>query len=296
MKVMDNMFNHDRKMTRYITSGLLAILMLITTGTVDAQRVTYFEIRDGSFILNGKTMTAKQLPETIDGSGLNATFSFFGDSHPVIEIKGRFFVLEEGSIRDAKPEDLERGDVNLFLTDSEVRSNMIREAYRVQVDALHENARKLEKYTSSEPIQKDGEMARLISEAQRSTELAASMAEQLPQAEMQRYWEDLRFRDGELYAKVNHELKMEIQAREMAAKIRNMPDTNDPERQALIDELRSTIEEIYVLKQANRKREIVELQTQLLGLEKNMRDREKYKTEIIERRLQDLLGEDTSRW
>lgn len=281
---------------RTVASGLLVLLMLVSTGAATAQQVTYFEIRDGNFILNGKALDNSKVPESLDASGLSASFSFFGDSHPVIEIGGRYFVLEESTIREATEEDLTRGDANVFLTDGELRSKMIQDAYRVQVNALRENARKLEQYSATQPIQSDDEAAQILSEAQRYTALAASTAEQLPKAEMQQYMENLRFRDGELYSRFNRELNMEIQAREMATRIRNLPESRSDEREALVVELRKTLEEIYVLKQANRKREIVELQLQLEALEKNMRDREKYKTEIIERRLQELIGADPARW
>ncbi|NND72171.1 MAG: hypothetical protein HKN43_11410 [Rhodothermales bacterium] len=283
-------FNYRRKDAAGIklTSLMIAVAMLFT-GAANAQQANTVEISDGRVFINGQPVAESSFPKTLDTSGMDATFWFSGDSKPVIEVKGRFYIVADNTLREATSEELDGPGVNVFLTSGDVHRAAISDAYGRELVALKEKARALNEYSAA-PAVDNSEVAKLLADAQESANQVVVMASQLPRVDMQEYWRVVKDQNNELYTQFNHEWAMEVQAREMAARARSLGETE--ERAALINELRSTLEKIFVLKQENRNREIVQLQVQLEGLEKNMRDRTHYKDQIIERRLKDLLGQE----
>lgn len=107
------------------------------------------------------------------------------------------------------------------------------------------------------------------------------------QAAHQEYLSDVERRSRKLYERLLREHQMEQQSYELARTIRRLP--AGPERQAQIDTLRATLNQIFDLKQENRQREIEQLQRQISELRKSLEKREEMRDEMIEQRLQQLI-------
>ena len=80
---------------------------------------------------------------------------------------------------------------------------------------------------------------------------------------------------------------MEQSARDLAHAIRLMPEGE--ERQARIDTLRAMLQDIFELKQENRRREIERLQRQIRNLQENVQRRAQMQDRMITRHLHRLI-------
>jgi hypothetical protein len=80
---------------------------------------------------------------------------------------------------------------------------------------------------------------------------------------------------------------MEQSARDLAHAIRLMP--GGKERQARIDTLRAMLQDIFELKQENRRREIERLQRQIQNLQENVHRRAQMQDRMITRHLHRLI-------
>ena len=90
------------------------------------------------------------------------------------------------------------------------------------------------------------------------------------------------------------ERRMEGETVSMARKIAAMEEGKA--RRDSIAVLRERLDEIFELKQENRRREVEELEEKLQELQKAVAERERLGDEIVDRRLQELLGNDTLDW
>lgn len=91
----------------------------------------------------------------------------------------------------------------------------------------------------------------------------------------------------ELYERLQRERRMEQSAQDLARAIRLLPD--GAERQAKIDTLRAMLEDIFELKQENRRREIERLQRQIRELQQNLQKRAQMRDRMIDRHLRRLI-------
>ena len=106
-------------------------------------------------------------------------------------------------------------------------------------------------------------------------------------ASHQQYLNDIQQSSHGLYERLLHERQMEQNAKNLAHAIRLMPE--GPERRAKIDTLHAMLEDIFEVKQENRRREIEHLQRQIRELQKNIRKREQMRDRMIDRRLRQLV-------
>lgn len=80
----------------------------------------------------------------------------------------------------------------------------------------------------------------------------------------------------------------EIKTESLAAKYKS---SKKNEKEKIKSELRSELEKLFVQKENRRRDEVESLQKELVELQKSLAARQKNKTQIIERRLQELLSE-----
>lgn len=116
---------------------------------------------------------------------------------------------------------------------------------------------------------------------------SAARASQLQQYQDQ-YLQEMQRRHKHLYDRLMRERRMEAQTYELARTIRQLP-TGAP-RQQYLDSLRTTLDEIFELKQENRRREIQQLENQITELRRRLEKREEMREEMIEQRIQQLIG------
>ena len=119
----------------------------------------------------------------------------------------------------------------------------------------------------------------------------AVQSDQVRQQQMarQQYMEEVQRRSEELYNRLMREHQMEQQTRVLAQNIRQLPEGD--ERQRMLDSLRSTLNSIFDLKQENRRREIEQLNAQIEQLQANLDKREEMRTQMINQRMRELIGE-----
>lgn len=121
----------------------------------------------------------------------------------------------------------------------------------------------------------------------RSASSAARAASSAPEDLRREYLDELQQSSRQLYDRLVQEQQMEQETKALARTIRLMPDGEA--RRAKIDTLRSTLNDIFDLKQENRRREIERLQQKIQELQRSIQKREEMRERMIERRLQQLL-------
>jgi len=91
----------------------------------------------------------------------------------------------------------------------------------------------------------------------------------------------------DLYERLLRERRMERSARNLAHAIRLLRE--GPQRRAEMDTLRAMLENIFELKQENRRREVERLKRQIRELQRNLRRRAQMRDRMIDRRLRQLI-------
>ena len=231
---------------RRLASGLVLGLLLwgLLGPVASAQQTHTLNIRDGTVYVDGRPLSADQLPDSLNLEGVRANYRFVGVDRPVVELRGRLFVLDEG----LEP-----------ITEEEVRKQ------RASV------------VLGSEAVQAQTAPQRGEAEA----------VARGPEASHQRYLSAVQRSSRELYERLQHERQMEQNAQNLARTIRLLPE--GAERQAKIDTLRGMLEDIFAVKQENRRREIKRLQGQIRELQDNLQRREQMRDRMIDRHLRQLI-------
>ncbi|RMH55858.1 MAG: hypothetical protein D6685_13760 [Bacteroidetes bacterium] len=255
-------------MKRIVYGALTGWLLLALVGRVvpaRAQQTHTVVIQDGRVQIDGKVLEQASLPEGIDLDGVQAHLTFSGPGRPLLEINGALYeVSPEGMARvgDAG----RNGRVSVFFRSFEP----------VPGDSL----------LIVEPRGRQATGDRLATEQVLGR---ARIEADEARTEMQRYLDDLRNQNTRLFERLVRERQMEMETRALAARIQQMPEGR--ERDALIEQLRARLDEIFELKQQNRHQEIAQLEIQLETLRREMQERERLRKRIVEQRLRELLGQ-----
>ena len=290
-------------------TGLLALGLLFALPAT-AQDAHTIRIQDGSVYINDRLVPANDLPTSLEIEGMSATFSFTGDDRAFLDLGGHVYMLQDGRLVEADSEDAENGLVVFFATDRDgtpvrfVKSDDQSAAgYHVRTrgdktyafygDALFDQARKMEELRVRLTEQKAnmiraGELEPVVVELTAAAENTARMAEALPRIQFQSYLESIGDRDAALFEQLQREQELEVKTRTLAQRIRLTNDAD--ERAKLSSELRAELERIFELKQKNREREIEQLAARLEALETRLKERKDLQEQIIEARMNELIG------
>ncbi len=161
------------------------------------------------------------------------------------------------------------------------------DAMNSYVSQLRQRAEEFNKLTFElkEVVPESNDLARqMVVEA----ENAARIANILPRVEYEAYLGSLQSQNRQLYEELQRERAMEMRTHELARAVRAAG--TEQERQRHTKELRGVLTEIFELKQANRRKEIKQLERQLTELQGRLAERESLKKDIIDSRLADLLN------
>jgi len=237
-----------------LTGGLLlgALLWGLCLPVASAQQTHTLNIRNGTVYVDGRPLSEDQLPDSLNLEGVRANYRFVGVQRPVVELRGRLFVVEDG----LKP-----------ITEEEVREQ------RASV-VLGSERRSAQASAAS----RRGDI-----------ETAAGRAE----GAQRQYLDAVQRSSRELYERLQRERQMEQNAQTLARTIRLLPD--GAERRAKIDTLRAMLEDIFAVKQENRRREIERLQRQIREIQANLQRREQVRDRMIDRHLRQLIDSTRSR-
>lgn len=118
---------------------------------------------------------------------------------------------------------------------------------------------------------------------------ASARSAQNDRNSQENYLNEVQKANRELYEKLVQERRMESQAQDLARIIRMLPE-NSSERAAKIDSLHALLNQIFDLKQQNRRREIERLQREIEEVQRNLKKRTQLREQMIERRLSQLVG------
>lgn len=132
-----------------------------------------------------------------------------------------------------------------------------------------------------------GENASVILRGGTTRAATSRVASDSPATDHREYLSELERSSQQLYERLLRERRMEREAQGLARTIRLMSEGS--EREAKVDTLRSMLNEIFELKQENRRREIERLQQKIRELQQSIQEREQMREVMIDRRLQQLL-------
>lgn len=114
------------------------------------------------------------------------------------------------------------------------------------------------------------------------------------QAAHQQYLSEVQKANRDLYERLVRERTMESQAQDLARVIRMLPENSD-ERRAKEDSLRALLNNIFELKQENRRREIERLQREIQKLQRSLQKRNQMREKMIDHRLDQLIDASAGR-
>jgi len=109
------------------------------------------------------------------------------------------------------------------------------------------------------------------------------------QSPQRQYLSDVQKANRQLYERLVRERTMEQEAQDLARVVRMLPEGSE-DRRAQVDSLRTLLNEIFDLKQENRRREIERLQRQIQEVQRSLQERRQMRDRMIDRRLNQLLG------
>ena len=291
-------FHTHTTMKSYLRIPLMSLLAWMLAGLLlpaQAQPTHAFIIKEGKVYIDGRELPKDELPESLNLEGMTAEMKFSGDTQPVLELGGVLYKIDAKGLIEIDPEEAEASGMAVFFTpdavfDANVAGDtQIEDVRRQYVVALNSRAEQLKALSYELQTRQNQEAAQLMQQARLQAEEAARMAVALPRIERESYLREVRKNDRELFEQLMREKQMELETHRLAARIQTTPEGD--ERDALIEELRAKLTEIFELKQANRRREIAQLEDQLDDLRERMSEREQMRDRIIELRLKDLLGE-----
>lgn len=282
-------------MTR-ILFVFLTVLALAGLGAraAQAQSSHTLEIRDGQVFVDGKRLAPEALPPALDLRDVSARLTYAGDATPVLELGGVIYAFDGERLREAGPDmpvlwlfDSANPTQQFWVRPAETRpgARLLRE----HADALQASSQELARL-EGQVDQRQAEA--LIEQARRQTEQATLLVRAMPRLEVQSYLQDVQQEDQELYLRLVREWQLEAEVQALAAEARTLPAA---EAQQHYDALRTRLQEIFELKQQNRRREIVQLELQLKELQERLLQREELREQLVERRLLELIDADENR-
>ncbi len=318
MNLNANQFDRNRNpiMNRLLLSiAACAVIMAGVAQPSAAQTIRTLAIHDGQVVVDGRKIAADRLPASLRTEGLDVDFSFTGNTNPVFALEGQYYVLDETGLRNVSDAEGRGTDVTVFFKDGAVpremtlpgqpplRNNMasfamddgpydvMRQQY---LEELVDRARTLQEL-STEMGREGAEHAfdTMVQQARQQTAEVARVAEALPRIEAQSYLQDVHNNDRVLFNQLVHEQRMEMETHVLADQIRNAE--NEAEHEQKLKQLRSSLNAIFDLKQANRRSEIEQLESRLSALKEQVDERQRMRDRIIDLRLKQLLQQSPNR-
>lgn len=273
----------------------LIALFLLVAGmghTVQAQVSHTLTIREGQVYLDGKRLSTEALPPRLDLEGVSAQLTFTGESVPVIELGGSLFAIENGALRLVEVEEERANDgVAVFFREQPAPPGWQRRSDGVGISAA--GYPRVQAYEARTRAADNQQKMELIERARLQAEEAERVVEVMPRLEVQSYLSDIQAQNQVLYQRLVREWQLEAQVQNRAMELRGF---SKEEMQPHLAEMRTLLDAIFELKQENRRHEMVQLEKQLTELRQRLEKREAQREYLIERRLQELLGVDTTEW
>ncbi len=292
--------------------GWLFVLSILTlvAGTAWAQqpRVHSFqdkapgrrslEIRNGAVFIDGRQLDPDNLPEGFPPEGAAVEYVFFPGSDEDLKIQvrgGLQYILKGDTLRLSLNNSLWPGFFDapvLFIPADSL--DAVGDLFEQKAEVLFEQAKRMQDLQHRFAEGNTNELQQMMEEMTLYASEAARTASEFPHIQMQRYLQDIQDADQALFDRLIREQRMEREALTMARKFAVMEEGEA--RRDSIAALRERLTEIFELKQGNRRREVEQLEGKLQELRQAIIERERFRDEIVDRRLKELLGDGTLDW
>lgn len=259
-----------------VLAGVAGLLGRVTPAHAQTQHTLV--IRDAQVWVNDRLVPPDELPASLVLEGVEAHFSFFGTETPMIEFGNAIYVLEDGGLRELLP--AERPDAH----ELDVLGMPLPVEGRARLGILSEPMLDAQRLDQLERSYQQQLLRMQVQAAQ-----AAELARVLPRLQVQNYFTEVQQQDQGLYRQLVSELQMEVEARELAVEIQRLPE--GAVRDERIKALRQRLDEMFELKQENRRLEIQQLEAELDALYQRLSEREALRRRIVEQRLLELISQ-----
>ena len=291
------------------------VLLVFATGTSTAQTPLNLKsqqqdtIEGGKVIVNGKQVAAGHLPKSLQKIDANTSLRFWGNEDTMFEISGVVYSVENGTLIERDRNALHSNNVSVYFetdkSDIPIRvfgvtpekgTYVLRSTggkpMENYVAAMNERAKEFNTFRFKLDAIQEPQTAEIATQLKLSAENAARIVESFPKVQFEAYLNEIQDADNTLYNTLMREQQMEMDTHRLAMKIREASTRTEQER--ITKELRTALNEIFSLKQKNRKMEIEQLSLKLEDLQKRLKEREALREDIIENRVRELL--DQYRW
>ena len=244
--------------------------------------------------INGQEVAVEALPEGLDLTGLLVDYEYSAlgavgvEVTPVVTLNDRLYVIKGGRL-----EAYESSGLNIDIGIHQVPSNMYDDGtvgYKIIQDfglPLRDYTRDLEQIWTE--VQHHEQAARAIQAAQARVLDAARMVQRIPMMQVESYLDGVQLYNSDLYGLLMREWSMEREAKRLAAALRYLEEGD--ERAEKIAAFLQKLDEIFELKQENRRQEIEQLEAELDALKNRLKQREAVRDRLIEERLRELIGD-----
>ncbi len=246
--------------------GLLLLTMAVWPS--QAQPLRTLAINGGVVYVNGERVAADALPASLDPTGLTLNMSFSGLADPVVQISGAFYRLEEGRLLEVTADEVTTDALTVFFS-----------------GGAREQARPLLRAMDAPEVwvmQPPGEAL-----PSRKARFRANLEQPLPAIEVRGYLTEVQEQNTQLYERLEREWQWEADTHRLVSELFSLPP--GPARAAKVTELRSFLEEVFDLKQQNRRREIERFEAKLEDLRRRLAERESLREQVIQRRFVELM-------
>lgn len=280
---------------------VLFAFILCSFLTLDAAaQASRVQIGDGRVVVDGRAVDPASLPHSFDATGIKADILLQPETRAFLAIDGRMFAVDAEGIHEVslteagqlpEPGRQARPPVVRVASDRGDANNI--DFIMERADVLHQRARELQQLTLElqQTRAQSSQLFEMIESIQRSAAETEEVARTLPHIHTQRYMREMQEHNAELYERLVREQVLERETLELSQRIRDTADAGD--REALTERLRGRLDEIFEMKQENRRQEIAELERRLASLQRRLEKRERHRDYIIQRRLNELIGGET---
>ena len=270
----------------------LSLLSLALCASVHAQQVTV-EARNGELSVNGRVIDS--IPPSLDIGDSSFRVRLFDGFPVILDFNGTIYRVTDDAIEEAddgsEADFVMRNsgksltvkasssglDGTIFLVEDRLLDGLNAMSRGFKVDAGNE-----EDWVSWSP---HAHWTDAIESAQQ-----ALMAFPDPHTmlSINGYLESTLLSDSDLFGRLKDELRMEQQTTGLAMQIMSMDEGNARDRK--IEELETLLDDVFELKQDNRRLEIKRLESELEDTKLRLMEKEEAKDRLIDARLKQLLG------
>lgn len=298
----DESLNMSAMINRLLIIACSAVLLLAVTVSDTRAQVHRVEVTGGQVVVDGKPLHGSAVAPSFDAGRLQASFVLEGNDHAYLHIGQTLYRVSAEGVQEVGPAERlhhaenarqeGRAVVRFAAEERPVSRQAEVSMIAEQAEVLRERARELQRMTFDlqQTRMQSNQLFDMIESIQRSAAETEQVARSLPHLQAQRYMQEMRERNTELYERLVREQSLERETLDLSQQIRTL--SEGAERDQLIERLRSRLEEIFGMKQDNRRQEIAELEERLSSLQRRLEKRERYFEYIVDRRLKELIGDE----